>query len=332
MRYVPSRIVYLCTVLWLSGMVSGLAQTPEATSPSETKPDTAPATAVSPKHKLAYQFRVEHPVHYESLQRANIVAQSGETQDTSNNKTESRKHIRVLSVQPDGTAEVELIIDWVRMTQQFDDSPPTVFDTAKPDPALMKKFQQVVRSVGTPQFRLVCSPTGKVLKVTPLNAKPGQPAPAIPADKFMFLTQLPDQPIAIGETWSETFDTTVTVEDNNLQRTVSLKRTYKLEQVEKSQAEITFKTATLTPIKDPKVLVQLIQQTTFGRLTFDLEKGQVVRRKVETDGSEIGAFGPNSRFVSQSILLETLQTAPPAAEPAQAANADSAAATSSVMN
>lgn len=290
-------------LLWATGCWVALA--------AEDAP--APPAVDAPKYKLEYKFQAEAVVRYHSQQNANIFAQHTENTDISSNKTETKKHYRVLEVRPDGAGEVELVIDWVRMRQKFDNDSEVEFDSAKPEAKTMKKFYSVLQTIGKPQAQVVCAPSGKVLEISVKQADGTRKK--IEGKELAFLTILPETELAVGETWSEDFESLVTVEDN-LKQTIKLKRVYKLEKVEGELAYITFKTAVLTPVKDPKVRVQLIQVETRGKLTFDMARGLVSHRVVDIDGTVIAPFGENTSFRSQSHLLE-LFTPPEAAETAE---------------
>ena len=263
-------------------------------------------------HRLAYKFVEGDALRFESIQNVRINSQYQEVTESASNKTETRKHLRVVKVNPDGSAELDLVIDWVRMKANFGkDDPGIEFDSASPDAKKQPKFRAVLQSVGKPHSRMLVSPTGKVLKVhelsttapTPLGAQPITLKDIANSADFSFLTVMPETPLNVGENWKEKFDVKVKVEDN-LQKTVSLQRTYTLDKVENQVAHISFKTAVLSPVTDPTVSVQLIQRETSGKIEFDIPRGQVISRTVDTDKSVIAPFGSNTAMHSTSHLLE----------------------------
>lgn len=283
--------------------------------------DDTPAAKAAPAEsgagfKLAYKYQSGESVRYETTQSVRFVSEFKGIDEVATNRTETRKRYQVSKVHPDGSAELELIMEWVRMkVKTGTDDPGIEFDSKSPDAKEQPKFRNVYKIIGKPQATLLCAPSGKVKKIVmkkstgEANSTPQvQLKDVAGADDFNFLTVFPESPLKIGETWSEKSEVKVTVEDNKLQQSVDLKRTYKLESVEGSLATISFKTAILTPINNPSIKIQLIQRETKGKLVFDMDRGAVVTRTVETDKSLINPIGDNTAMHSTSHLLERMIT------------------------
>lgn len=276
----------------------------------------APEAATGPAHKLAYKFLPNQVVRYETVQNAKFVSQFSGNVETAINKTELRKAYRVKKVNADGSAELELVIEWVRMKADFGGGAvPTEFDSKDPAAKTQAKFKDVLRNVGKPQALLVVSPTGKVVKVhemalvtpNPVGVNNIQLKDMTGKDDFNFLTVFPDKAVKVGEKWVEKFNIIVVVEDN-LKKTLDAQRTYKLESVEGELATVSFETAVLTPVKDNNIAIQLIQRETKGKLVFDMTLGAVITRTVSSDKSVINPAGANTAMHSTSHLLERIMT------------------------
>jgi hypothetical protein len=289
------------------------------------------AQETKPTYRLAYKFRANQFAHYDVTYKARMRIQKGEVVQTSENVTLSRKHFRVVSVERDGSAVLEPVLDRVRMTARFDDNPPRAFDSdddkqtaenktntddentddnekkkkkKKPtDPA----YARIRKAVGQPQARVKVSASGALLRTIPLKgavvAKPTKGKP-----QQSFLVVLPDQAIPIGHEWSgseEPFEVQVAVAVG-VRKNVKLKRRFELLSVEGNLATIESKVVMLTPVKDPKALMQLIQQRPRGQIVFDLERGLIVSQKLTVDETVFGSIGPGSKVRAVTSLVETL--------------------------
>lgn len=276
----------------------------------------AAATSAGTAHHLAYKFQPGQVVRYETVQNAKFVSQFSGNVETALNKTELRKAYRVKKVNTDGSAELELVIEWVRMKADFGGGGvPTEFDSKDPAAKTQAKFKDVLRNVGKPQALLLVSPTGKVLKVhemalvtpAPVGVNNIQLKDMTGKDDFNFLTVFPESAVKVGESWPEKFEIKVVVEDN-LKKTLQAQRTYKLDSIEGNLVTISFKTSILTPVKDNNIAIQLIQRETTGKLVFDKAMGAVITRTVDSDKSVINPAGANTAMHSTSHLLERILT------------------------
>ncbi len=276
----------------------------------------APAAKPGATYKLAYKFQKGDLVRYETQQNVKFVSQFKGNEEVATNKTETRKTYRVVDVSADGSAELELVIEWVRMKADFGEGGvPIEFDSKAPGANTQAKFADVMRNVGKPQARLQCAPTGKVIKVKEMQlvtpAAAGSQSVKLTdmtgRDDFNFLTVFPAEPIEVGKSWIEKSEVKVTVEDK-LKEAIQLQRKYTLESVEGDIATVAFKTSVLTPVKNPTIAIQLIQRETKGKLQFDMARGATITRNVDSDKSVINPAGNNTAMHSTSYLFERIVT------------------------
>ncbi|MDB5392350.1 MAG: hypothetical protein JWM11_7996 [Planctomycetaceae bacterium] len=300
--------VFVALIGWLQFSPLTAQENPDGKSPNATG-------AASGTYRLAYKYQAGDSVGYETVHKVKFISQFKGTEEVATNCTETKKRYKVVRVHPNGNAELQLIIDWVRMKVNFGgDDPGTEFDSKDTGARSQQKFENIYKIIGKPQATLLCAPNGKVLKFVQEKATPDsigkgevQLKDISAQDEFSFLTIFPDAPIKVGDTWSEKSDTKVVV-DEKLKQTIELKRTYKLESVDGNRAAISFKTAILTPFNNPSISIQLIQRETSGRLVFDMERGTVVSRTVDTDKTLIKPVGDNTAMRATSHLLERLLT------------------------
>jgi len=295
---------------------------PATPSAPQAKPDTA-ETAPIPKpvkHTLVFKFQPNQILRYEVSNDTEITTHVKENTETVRNSSTARRHYKVTKVdEKTGDAHLELSIDWVRMTASFDNpdrkkTEPIEFQSDDPEKH-PKQFQEVLDTIGKPRATIRFSPAGKPLEV--LNKVPGKPAagnqsapgpaplPAHDTTPESYLLQLPEQPVAIGETWKDRFDVVVKDSDNNRSR-ITIQRSYTLTEVDEDRALIEFRTTILTPMRNPSIEGQLIQREIAGKAVFDIARGLIVSREAGVDKTVLGPFGPQSSMHARSRFHEKL--------------------------
>lgn len=281
--------------------------------------DDAPADAKggpknSKKYELRYKFEANQFVHYEVKHKVMLHTVHAEASEVVRNESTYHRHYRVISVNKNGTAILELVVDRAQMMVQWDENDPIRWDSESED-LPPKKFRDVAKSIGVPQLRIQAESTGKLGKVVRLDTASQQSKDKAPADgdpSQNFLVVFPKEPIGVGETWKDaTFEVRVSItttpgQPARLTRPVKLLRKYKLESVEGDLVTISVRTSVLSPIKQPGVRVQLMQRTPSGTIVFDMKTGTIVSRELKIDKTEIGPFGGKSSMRAVSSLTETL--------------------------
>lgn len=285
---------------WSFGVIAWACQAVFADDAPSTE---APSTGASPAAKavsaeqtvlLKYKFQPGQFVHYEVSDRVRYVTQQGGNAFESLTQNDSSKHLRVVSVDDDGSVLLEPIIDRIRMSAKLHDQPLVEFDSAK-DKVAPAKFQRHKETVGKPMARFKHAPNGELLEVRIIDAdivKSG--AAADKADpKVNFLIPLPKEPIAVGHRWKQKYDAPVSV-GQGLTQQIPMLRQFELKGVSEGIATIKFRTSILALLNDPKIQGQLAQQTPSGTIEFDIERGLIRSRKSVTNEAVVNAFGPQS--------------------------------------
>ena len=147
-----------------------VTQEKTGTSQSSSSNRSSNATAGSEKasYRLQYQFRAGQFVYYNVSHRSKLVTKYQSQSETAHNTADTLKHYRVISVDEEGNALLDLVLDRTRMTAHFDDFQPTVYDSqSQSEPPA--KFRKVHQSIGRPQARFRSAPSGKLLKIYPLS-------------------------------------------------------------------------------------------------------------------------------------------------------------------
>jgi hypothetical protein len=125
------------------------------------------------------------------------------------------------------------------------------------------------------------------------------------SDPGSFLMTLPEDAVKVGDTWKETISVPVRV-TQEINRQVPILRTFRLDSVENGIAAISFRSSIETSVKGATVRSQLIQATPRGTITFDIERGVMLRREMRYNESVVGALGQESVLSSIGTNTETL--------------------------
>jgi hypothetical protein len=238
-----------------------------------------PQPLKSAEYRLVYKFRVNEDVHMPLFTDSQILVQKGPAEQSTNSQSTVERHYHVTSVDPDGSAVVQLFIDSVKLSYAFNNGKPTIYDTSKPDPA-PPEFGRVRDSIG-PHGHVRFSPQGVILPL------PGGSPSSIDPTIESFLDFLPDKPVRIGDEWADDIKVKVSL-SRNLNQKVTLRRQYTLESVEGNIAKIRLRTVEITPIQDPQVQAQLVQRTPEGTITLDLDRGIVTARELTCQRKVVG--------------------------------------------
>lgn len=255
---------------------------------------------------LKYQFEPNQFTHLQVTHKSTITTSFGEAQETTVNESVTSKHFRVVSVDADGTAVLEPVIDHVQMTARFGDREPVLFDSAWSVDKIPARFQGIKKTIGRPAARFRVTAAGRLESVKRLQSSGGPDDAASPAAQTdpsqNFLVVLPETPVRVGDTWTESFTTRVKI-NNEIQREVELLRSYRLKSVKDDVAEITMVTSVIDPIRKPAIRAQLMQRELAGTIRFDMVRGLIVNRDSAVNKTVFDCFGPKSsmRAVSQRI-------------------------------
>jgi hypothetical protein len=305
------RIVFSC-LLWV---LPAAASTGRGAS-DETPDPAVAATAESQPgdmHRLRYQFasgeevrwRVKHLGTTETTIRGNT--------QRSQSRSVSTKVWRVTEVDGEGTITFVHSVDQINMWQQISGRPEVRYDSetdATPPP----EYMHAAQTVGVPIATVRIAPWGSVLQRDdhPSQANIGLGDIAMP---------LPEEPVEIGATWFLPNEIRVRREDGQIRR-IKTRLVYQLVSVKTGVATISVKTEVLTPVNDPKIQSQLVQQITNGEVKFDLDTGRILSRQIDWDETVVGFSGDDSlmkylaRFTEELMPAETTARAagPPARE------------------
>ena len=254
---------------------------------------------------LAYKFQASESLHLEYKQDLTMDIRHPDFKRKMVSQVISNKHLRIISVDANGNALVEPVIDRTRMTSRQDDDAESKFDSAEGPDSCPAEYRPLLASVGKPQVRIKFASTGKVIEATGVNGA-ASAARDIEKDPMLnFLIVFPDQPVRVGETWKDEFEAIAQL-DKTLKQGVKLRREYRLLKRHGSQVEIELKTACLTPLRDPMVEMQIAGRLLSGKIVFDHERGQIVSREMSVESQVLNGAGAKTMVSTVMTQSERL--------------------------
>jgi hypothetical protein len=252
--------------------------------------------ADSAKVKLAYKFRMGEVLRYGVTHLNNIESSIDGTTQEAETKSESIKAWKVTDVLPNGEIEFVHVVEVVRMSNRVPNRALAEYDSERdknPPPG----FEQAAKAVGVPLSLIRMTPAGEII-----SREEKHPQPQASEDLPITL-RLPDEAIAVGEEWDETFE--VPIEEKTGIKKVRTRRVCTLESVQTGIATIKTEYQVLTPVS-PLVESQLADRMTKGTVRFDIAKGRIVSQQQDVDKRVLGFSGDQSMLHTVSRLEERL--------------------------
>ena len=257
--------------------------------------------------RLAYKFQPNESLHLEYKQDMTVDIRHPEFKRKMVSQVLSNKHLRIISVEANGNALVEPVIDRTRMTSRQDEDSESKFDSAEGPESCPAEYRPLLATVGKPMVRIKFAPNGKVVEATGLNGSVSA-AKDIEKDPMLnFLIVFPDQPVRVGDTWKDDFEAIAQL-DKTLKQGVKIRREYRLLKLNGSQAEIELKTACLTPLRDPMVEMQISLRLLSGKIIFDHQFGQIVSREMNVESQVLNGAG--ARTMVNTVMTQSERLVP----------------------
>lgn len=243
--------------------------------------------------RLAYKFQPNVSLHLEYKQDMKMSLRVPGLDRVMTSQTIADKHLRVISVDAEGNALVEPVIDRTRMTSRQDDDPESKFDSDEGPDNCPAEYRPLLAMVGKPLIQIKFAANGKLLLANGVNGGAAAAKDIEQDPTLNFLVVFPDEPIQVGHTWKDEYEAIVQL-DRTLKQGVKLRREYRLLKMDGTRAEIELKTVCLTPLRDPKLEMQITGRLLNGTIVFDHELGQIVSREMRVESQIINGIGPNT--------------------------------------
>ncbi len=237
------------------------------------------------QYDLRYKLKRGDVLRYEVMHRASIRSTIEQDTQAAQTRTDSVKLWKVTDVLKSGEMEFINVVERVQMINQLPDRDPTKYDSDR-DKTPPPGFEDAAKAIGVPLSIVRISPRGKVIR-RELKVR----GPSTDEDAPVAL-RLPEEPVAIGDTWDEPFDVVVATEDGGT-KSIQTRRHHELASVASGIATVKVTYQVLSPI-DAAIECQLVQRLMEGEAKFDLETGRVVEQRMDIDKRILGFAGPTS--------------------------------------
>jgi hypothetical protein len=274
----------------------------EAVPTAPSAPSIANVKSPSaPTYDLRYKCSIGDILRYEVSHRASIRSTIDDKTEGAQTRTDSVKSWKISDVLPSGDIEFLTVVERVHMVNQVADRPATDYDSQR-DKTAPPGFEEAARAVGVPLSLIRIAPNGKVLRREMKLKRQG------PDEEGPITVLLPEEPVAVGDVWDESFDLTVTMKTGGTKR-IHTRRHYKLVKVENGIATISIDYQVLSPI-DAHVESQIVERLLDGEVRFDIDAGRVVSQTMDIDKRILGFAGPTSSMHYVVRMEEKLVHAP----------------------
>ena len=117
--------------------------------------------------------------------------------------------------------------------------------------------------------------------------------------------RFPTEAVAVGQQWETTREIQVRRPDKTPAR-MKIRELFTLEKLSADVAVIDVKNECLTPIREPEVEAQVMQQMNNGKIRFDVAAGRLISKEILWDSTVIGVSGSGSRLEYSARLSEQL--------------------------
>lgn len=254
---------------------------------------------------LRYKFQPGQVVRYLVDDKSTVDLEYGQQKGTFAYQTTSWKHYTVKSVNPDGSAVLELVIDRAKMQVQEQGRQAIAYDSQAVG-AAPKEFAALAGLIDKPRTITVTA-TGVI--ETPVEAPEVQVrADAIDQQNTNVLIVLPENGVSVGSSWKDDFQIAVAIKEVPYHRFIRLRRLYTLTAIDAQTATIDLQTIVLSPLDDPAIEAQLLQRTPNGVIRFDLASGRILERQTRLNNQVVNFEGPGSKIKVDRRFSETITT------------------------
>jgi len=301
------RVIHVASFVCLSVLTACTARAGEPAGQKNLAAQLEAATrrATSQVYQLRYKWTQGETIRWKIVHLATTEATIQGTTQTSKVRTLSTKVWQVKNVDNAGNATFVHSVSDINAWQKVSGRPEVRYDSTK-DTVPPPEFALAAKTIGVPIVTVTLSPFGRVIQRDKEAAKMdlGLGGIALP---------LPDQPVALGAEWFVPDEIRVRMESGRSKR-IKTRMVYTLRSVKTGIATIGVQTQVLTPVDDPRIKSQLIQQLTRGEVKFDVDAGRLLSRRIDWDETVVGFRGADSLMKYLARYTEQLLPAPATAD------------------
>jgi len=292
----PARLIF---VLAAFCVLPVRADEPSASGQDKPAAETA-------KYLLRYQFTKGEALRWEVIQQSAVQTSASTSTQTAETVSKSTKLWTVTDVAADGTATFVHSVEDVDMRHKLSGREEVRYNS-RVDKTPPPGYKSIGEAVGVPLSIVKIDRQGKILHRERKDVK------AAAKNEGLMTIPLPDDPVAIGDSWSYPFDVDVSLE-RGMTKKIKLVQKFTLRSVATGVATIEVSTQILTPIHSPAIEAQLIQSTAAGTVKFDIDAGHVLQQQMDVDKRVVGFRGEATSIhyltrCTDKFLPETPHTA-----------------------
>jgi len=279
---------------WPLLIVLGVVGLPLSASSAETvKPDSPTAK----RYELRYKFKPGETHRTKVLHQATIRTTIDGTSQTAATVSTSIKAWKIEDIDSDGRIHFVHSVEHVKMRNEVTGREDAHYDS-RIDASPPSGFEDVAKRVGVPLTRVTIDDRGTILKRAELAA-PG------PGQGTQLTLPLPKESVAVGETWTFPNDMRVRLRSGEI-KNIKSQQKFTLQSVDGDIADIKVETQILTPVRDPEIEAQIIEQETNGTIRFDIAAGRLLRQQIDLDRSVVGYPNAKSSMHYRTRFTEEL--------------------------
>jgi hypothetical protein len=257
--------------------------------------------AVEPEYLLRYKFQPDELIRWKVTHLGTTETTIQGNTQSSKSRSVSTKQWRVTQVDELGNITFTHSVSDVEMWQKLSDRPEVSYNS-RTDKEVPPEYEFVASTLGKTLATVVVAPDGQIVK------RDGSPALNLGLGDIIML--LPPKPVKVGGRWHEPSEIQGRLSDGTVKR-IKVRKSYTLEKVQTGVASINVRTEVLTPIDDPKLESQIVQQLTNGTLRFDLDAGRLLSKQMDWDETVVGFNGADSQLKYLARITEEIEATVP---------------------
>jgi hypothetical protein len=264
--------------------------------------DAAPEAATEPApaadgqtYELRYKFSPGETLRWEVVHRATVQTTIQGSSQTAETRSKSIKRWVIDEVSDSGAITFTHTVENIDMWQKTQGRAEVRYNS-QTDAEVPPGYEAAAESVGVPLTVTTMNDRGKVLKRVEKHSQP--------TSLMQLAVALPEEPVAIGDSWTTPLDIDVVQKDGATKK-IKTRQKYTLEKVANDVATIKVDAQILTPISDPTIEAQLIQRLSEGHMRFDIAAGRILDQQLDLNRHVINFSGPSSSMHYLTRFTET---------------------------
>lgn len=255
------------------------------------------AGAEDGKHLLRYQFAKGETLRSRVVHQAQVRTTVEGSSQTASTVSKSTKVWFVSEIDDEGQITFVHSVEHVDMKNEITGREGIAYDS-RSDEQPPQGFEHVAKRIGVPLTRIKMTDTGKILDREEL-------APDDASQPSQIVMPLPEEAIAVGETWAHPQNFVLRLEDGTTKPIKSRQR-FELKKVAHGVATIHVATQILTPVTSAEVRSMLVQRESEGTIRFDIDAGRLLGQKIDLDRHVVGHPNPKSSMHYRTRFTEEL--------------------------